>query len=290
MEQTLFDFFQAEKGPASAEELSLWTEQISRYYLKRGNPYWYLKSEVVSEGFSYRSLNELIKVGVLDTMQSREEVRLSLKESYRQYESAEKVAGDLEEAVEKALYEGKRLYEVSWIFSHFYMSGQYNPKEAETYKRLSGEINKNVAIQLGLEHFINVPDSRGSKINLLSSPFEKNVTFPKIAEDVIPMTEFDEVKAYFKNNIFFCGKKDRNDWPFPSLKELILNDFLIACLAEAKDQKTVKLILSHAGGTSPSIYVSRKNVIFPDGWSLERFNSELSADEIAEVLNSLQAI
>src|SRR5690606_25928488 len=73
------------------------------------------------------------------------------------------------------------------------------------------EIIKDVATILGLDHFLNVPSSRGQKITAFSSKWAKENVLPLVVELVKPINDYDEMQDFFESHIFFFGRRDW-DW------------------------------------------------------------------------------
>jgi hypothetical protein len=169
-------------------------------------------------------------------------------------------------------------------------------KDKEEYEKLKKQISKEVATTLGLEHFLNVPSSRGSKMNRFDSKWEKKHVIPMIASKVIHMTDFDEIKKFFRTHAFFCG---RRDWiwkdctltaPYPEFKTVMLTEFDIACLTEANDEKTVALILSYTGGGWTNFDSNNRKILYPLGWSYKRYQESLTFDDVEKIFSDIERL
>lgn len=105
-------------------------------------------------------------------------------------------------------------------------------EDRERFSKMKKEVTKEAAITLGLDHFMNVPSSRGHKMNQFDSKWEKKHVIPMIAEKIIPMTDYDDVEEFFKTHSFFCGRRDWT-WsksptptpPYPEYKTVSLSEF-----------------------------------------------------------------
>src|SRR5699024_3803433 len=145
--------------------------------------------------------------------------------------------------------------------------------------------------KFGLNHFKEVPSSRGYKIGVISKWAQENI-LPVIAKDVLELTTFDEVKKYFKENCFFFG---RNDWerscysndyqipPFPVYWKIIPTIFETACLVQAETEQDIKLVLEYVGYASGSKIEKNSNIIYQKNWYFERYIDSLT-DKDKELL------
>lgn len=169
-------------------------------------------------------------------------------------------------------------------------------EDRERWYELKKEITKQASIQLGLNHFLNVPSSRGPKMSSLSSWAKKHV-LPIIAEHVISISDYDEMENFFREHSFFFGRRDW-DWgkstfplaPYPVFKSFSPTEFKIACFCEAQDQKTVALILEYMGYASGGGIHKDRKVIFPKGWSMEKYNDSLTADDIDLIYSDIERL
>jgi len=161
----------------------------------------------------------------------------------------------------------------------------------EEFDKRKNDIVIKYAFKFGLNHFKEVPSSRGYKIGVISKWARENI-LPVIAKDVLELTTFDEVKKYFKENCFFFG---RNDWerscysndyqipPFPVYWSIIPSIFETVCLVQAETEQDVKLVLEYAGRSGGSSVEEQCNIIYPKNWSFERYIDSLT-DKDKELL------
>lgn len=153
------------------------------------------------------------------------------------------------------------------------------------------KVTKELAMKLGLNHFMKVPSSRGHIMNSVSSKWAKKYVLPVIAEHVIPITDINEMENFFKKHAFFFGRRDW-DWEksgsfkvpaYPVFKIFSPTEFNLACLSQAKDEKTVALIFKYMSHSSGRGVLNNRTIIYPAGWSMERYEQSLT-DEDKEVI------
>lgn len=206
------------------------------------------------------------------------------------YHTVEEVVESFREKVEKALSDPN----VSWyktVLSVINGLGTTpvrwkDEKAKKEARRRMHEISRNAAKRLGLNHFLAVPSSRGMKINIFSSKFAKEQVLPLIAKYVIPITDYEEMDDFFNHHFFFFGRDDwetRKMCPYPDFRMVTPSMFEKACLCEAKDEKTVKLILDYAGCSFGGERIKKLPCLYPDGWSYERYLETLTEDDKAKI-------
>lgn len=291
MEETLFSF-EVEKTPVTTEELKNWKESVSQIFLLRGNPVRLSRMELLSSGLSEKAIRELSEYGVLEISQSSEKVALyALKDDCYSYYGVDEVLDALEEEIHQLLItDGKPFYESFQILNFHTWKYPYKRTRAneEYYQTRTAEMMKSFALTLGLEHFLSVPKSRGTKMNRFNSSFAKKETIPKIAEDIIPMTTYDEIKAYFDRHAVFAGR--RGSVPYPDYLTVRTSPLILAALVEAKDVKTIALILSYTGGGWARGDESKYQLIYPDGWSYERYMESLTLEDIGLIVDDTERL
>src|SRR5699024_11574852 len=101
----------------------------------------------------------------------------------------------------------------------------------EEFDKRKNDIVIKYAFKFGLNHFKEVPSSRGYKIGVISKWARENI-LPVIAKDVLELTTFDEVKKYFKENCFLDRKSTRLNSSHVSIS------YAVFCLKK-KNKKTV---------------------------------------------------
>lgn len=222
--------------------------------------------------------------------------RLTPRRDLLDYKTAEEVAEEYQNILQEIL--SRKSY--CWYSDILSVRNNIEPfefsseEERQRFYELKAEITKETVLTLGLNHFLNVPSSRGMKMNRFSSKWEKKHVIPFIASLVIPITDYDEMKAFFKNNAFFCGRRDwaweMQTTPYPEFKTIMLTEFDVAALCEAKDEKTVSLILSYTGGSWCNSGSEKYKILYPDGWSYERYQSTLTFDDVDLIFADMERL
>ncbi|WP_193065165.1 hypothetical protein [Oceanobacillus oncorhynchi] len=209
------------------------------------------------------------------------------------HKSPEEIAAIHQERLDMALENPN----VSWYENVLHVANfsptpiRYKNKEMQWKTRqLIDEITKNAAKKLGLKHFLEVPSSRGMKINPISSKWARNHVLPMILEKIIPIKDMNEMEDFFHYHVFFMG---RRDWdkkgysknyqipPYPEFKRIVPSVFDIACLCEATEAKTIKLILEYAGSAHGCMEREKDDMIYlyPEGWSFANYESTLTDED-----------
>lgn len=215
---------------------------------------------------------------------------IRLQEQYWMYYTIEEAL----ELLKQQFKEVKKINRSS--FADFYtvthrFSRKYAIKDFRDDSEIQNEFSdgqdkllKQLAIEYGLVHFEKFPACRGTKTCQLRSDFEKQEILPMIAADLIRMKTFDEVKRYFNHHMFFCGKRSYGA-PYPENRVFLPNHLLIASLAEADDEDTVAFLMDYAGIGFKANGATDKKVLYPKGWSYERYMSSLSMLEIGHIVD-----
>lgn len=158
------------------------------------------------------------------------------------------------------------------------------------YNKLKNKITLKYALQFGLEHFKNVPSSRGMKMLTMNKWAKKNV-MPIISNAVLNMSEYEEIEKYFRNHAFFLGRRDwdksgyTSDYhipPYPEFIQLLPTTFDMACMLQAETSEDIELILEYVGHSRGST-IEEKETVYPNGWSFEKYIDSLT-DEDKELL------
>lgn len=215
------------------------------------------------------------------------------------YHTPEEAIEEYQIAVEKLLKQDKKCWYNDFLSARNHMGPcEFKTDEdSRRFSKMKKEVTKEAAITLGLDHFLNVPSSRGHKMGRFDSRWEKKHVIPMIAERIIPMTDYDDVEDFFKTHIFFCGRRDWT-WgkssspipPYPEYKTISLSEFDIACLAEASDEKTVALILSYTGGSGSSYNNQNLKILYPAGWSHKKYQESLTFDDLELIYLDLERL
>lgn len=265
---SLFDFdFEQTK---SEEEITAAFEILKQEFKKRGNYHCMNMNDLPIQVRSF--FYDMAERGWLKIKESR----VYPKRDLLDYHTAEEAIEGYQTAIEELLSREKKCWYNDFLSArNFSGPCEFKSKEdKDRYHKMKHDITKEAAITLGLDHFINVPTSRGHKMNRFDSKWEKKHVIPMIAERVIPMTNYDDVEEFFRTHAFFCGRRDwvwgASNIPipaYPEYKTVMVSQFDIACLAEAKDEKTISLTLSYTGGSWSNHDTERYRILYPEGWS-----------------------
>lgn len=290
--ETIFDF--EIENDATEEDIKSAFSLLVQAFKKRLNPACMGKDNIPKECKRY-----------LSYFIERKWIELKgavvyVDENLIDYHTPEELADFLYENMENIMLEDKKCWYTDFlpVINHSGAIRYRNKEDKEKFWELKSEIIKTFAIKLGLKHFLTVPSSRGHMMGRFSSKWEKKHVIPFIAEKVIPMTNFDEIEKFFKEHAFFCG---RRDWvwgdqgnmktaPYPEYKSIMLSAFDIACLVEATDVKTVALILSHTGGAWCNYNSDRYKILYPDGWSYQRYLNSLTPNDLEVIFKDIERL
>lgn len=291
MALTLFDFDFDQKR--SEEEVIGAFELLKQEFKKRGNYHCMNKNELP---FPVRSLCYCFEErGWIKLEESRVYPRRDLLD----FHTADEAIEGYQEAIEKLLNREKKCWYRDFLsVRNFFGPCEFESKEERArFYQLKHEITKEAAMALGLDHFLNVPTSRGTKMNRFSSKWEKKHVLPMIAKRVIPLSSYEDVEQFFQTYAFFCGRRDwvwgstnSNIPAYPEYKTVMLTEFDIACLAEAKDEKTISLILSYTGGSWINQYSEKYKILYPVGWSYQKYQESLTCDDLEIIFADMERL
>lgn len=287
MELTLFDFdfTEANNEILSKERVSEQFAVLQKLFKKRRNSYFMGLNELPKDMLIY--IDEFEKMGWIE----RRNGGINILNPYLDYHTVDEVVDEFKTMVDHALNQP----DVSWyenvlpVVNHGAIP--IRVKDEETKKQMyrqQKEIIKEATKKLGLKHFLQVPSSRGHKMNPFSSKWSRQHVLPTVIQYVKTITDYDEMESFFNNHVFFFGRRDWNFGkstipipPYPEFKRLTPGYFDIACLCEATDDKTIELILEYSGVVFG--YSERENgqlkYIYPQGWSMERYESTLTDED-----------
>lgn len=286
-----FDFTEENEDLMTDERVFEQLEVLQNLFKEHNNGYYMRISDLPRGMVLY--LDEFEKRGWIEYRDSN---AINLLDDYLKYHTLEEVAYAFQSRIDRALNNPN----VSWyetvlpIMSSGVIPIRCKNKDIEEeMRKIENEIRVEAAISLGLDHFLEVPSSRGMKMHPFSSKWSAENVLPLIAESIIPITDYNEMNSFFRENVLFFGRRDwdrdgiRNDYdipPYPEFRRLLPCTFSIACLCEATDIETIKLILDYSG-SSYGNYEKRTdlNILYPDGWSMERYESSLT-DEDKELI------
>lgn len=283
-ELSLFDFdFSGEEN--SFEDKKAVFETLLDYFKELRNPYTMnieylpLKVKTYLDNFEAEGW---IKI---------EQNRIEIKHQYIKFHTVEELADEYQAKMDHWLNKP----DVCWYNDILQVRNFFGPirfkdkNDQKAFYLEKNRITKEAAKQLGLNHFINKPSSRGHKMSPFDSKWTKEHVLPTIVEHVISITDIDEMYQFFREHTFFFGRRDWN-WdkspvqtaPYAEYRAFLPTEFDLACLCEAKDLKTVKLIMDYQGSAFGGDLMNRK-IIYPNGWSYERYEATLT-DEDKELI------
>lgn len=284
----LFDFNVEE---VSEEKVHEKFEELLDVHFKSGNPYYLNLNRVPSDLRPYIDYFE-----ERQWLTTRRKDGFSIERSLLKYPTPADAIDEYQDKIEKALNSP----DVCWYKTILPIRNFSSPyfrtdEEKKRYEEMKREVTEHAATTLGLEHFKNVPSSRGMKVNRFDSKFEKANTIPLIASFVIPITDIVEMRDFFNNHAFYSGRRDEN-WrsgssitiaPYPEYKSFTPSEFDLACLCEAEDEKTIALILQYVGGSSSSTFSKYNKVLYPDGWNHTRYMNSLTDEDVISLMEDL---
>src|SRR5699024_7442445 len=144
------------------------------------------------------------------------------------------------------------------------------------------------AYKYGLEHFKNVPESRGHKVTTFDK-WEKENILPLIISDVLDLSTYEEVEEYFSDKLFCFGRRDRDRSGYrdgfqipPRLDYIkIMPSYLeLASLAQAETEEDIILVLEYAGRGYNFHTDGHLDIVYPENYSYEDYLSSLTEEDI----------
>lgn len=282
-ELTLFDFDFTDEGETTYEQVEQAFKEVQEISKSRGNPYFMGLTSI--EAKTRMLFPEFEKAGWIKLRGSGFEIL----EDYLVYHTVEELINDYRIKSEALLNKPK----VCWYGDFLSLRNHHRPirfaseDDRELYHDEKSKVTKEYALKLGLDHFMNVPSSRGMKMSgNFSTAWSKENVLPIIAEKVIAITDIEEMDDYFRRHVFFYGRRDfdkkgyNKDYkipPYPEYRSFSPTEFDLACLCQADDQKTVQLIFDYMGCAYGGI--RNKEIIYPPGWSKEVYEDSLTAED-----------
>lgn len=248
---------------------------------KRNNP-----SFISSKGLPVKIRNYVLdfkKNGWIDTEKSM----LQIKEEYINFHTVEELIDDYQISIKSLLSKPNLCWYKDFLqLRNFSGPRRFkNKSDKDRFYNEKSKITKEVALQLGLNHFINVPSSRGHKMSAISSKWARKYVIPTLAKYVIPITDIDKMESFFKNHTFFFGRRDW-DWEglsnipaYPTFKAFSPTEFELACLTQVEDENTLKMIFDYLGYATGSGLLENRRIVFPEGWSIERYEESLTEED-----------
>lgn len=189
------------------------------------------------------------------------------------YHSAEEVINNIEEYVDELMNRIDNGEVINWHNDTWRFWDKFIPCDLDKERNLSQKkreliyfqtrrFKKQIALKLGLKHFLENPESRGSEMHAFESKGYKKYLIPYLENEVAAIKEFDEMQEFFAG-YFFAGRRDEI-WnlknhkiaPYPVFVQICLNELHIAALCETDEsnvKEVLKLVLKHVGQCSSSI-------------------------------------
>lgn len=272
-----FDFTDSYEEKFKEKNIVKQFNELKTIFKEKMNPY-YMDLESIPREMNFY-LDEFLKRGWIEKRGNG----FSLLDEYIDYHTVEEVISSYKKALSKVL----KKEDVCWyndilpVVNFASSPIRYkNEKERKMIYKEKEKVIKDVALSLGLEHFINKPSARGPKLTAFGSKWSREYVLPMVAEQIIPITDYDEMKAFFYNHVFFFGRRDwenENTAPYAVFKSLMPSYLELASLCEANDLKTVQLIFEYVGFVTG--IAKGKIVLYPSGWSMERYEKTLTTDD-----------
>lgn len=281
MEMTLFDFDFTEEAKTD-EELEKSFRELQEWHKERKLPYNLRIKDVPTH--LRMDIERFKEKGWIVFNPHYNESTFEIAEEKLLHYTVEELVSEYRKNMESLL----QREDVCWYNSilnlrNFHGPIRYKDKETkDEYYRQKNRITKEAALRLGLEHFRNVPSSRGTKMSCLDSKWQKEHVLPLIAKHILPITDIDEMEQFFRDHVFFCGRWDWNSKGMPprvDIKGFTPSEFDLACLCQATDEKTVKEIFDYMGCSMGSGVREGKTLLFPEGWSKEKYYESLTEED-----------
>ncbi|MED0738991.1 hypothetical protein [Aneurinibacillus thermoaerophilus] len=231
---TLFDYDYSQQ----TVDLDGAVKELQKFFKEKGNP---VRTQDFSSlsGSTIRLFPELEEKGYIRVVDGMVE----LKEEYRDYHSVEELLAIFHEVVDAHLAAGGNHYDIYGISTQ--MSLMYHTPGFS--RALEKEVDE-YGIKLGLEHFLSVPKSRGHRMGRADGK-ERRWIVDAVAESVLPLDDWREVKVFFDTHAFYLGQRRAADGQlYDDILTFSGRAFKYQCFAQAQDKKTVELILSYMGG------------------------------------------
>ncbi|KRG13913.1 hypothetical protein ACA30_13375 [Virgibacillus soli] len=278
MELTLFDFDFSQEAKTE-EELEKSFRELQEWHKERRLPYKLRLQNLPSH--LRMDIERFKEKGWIIFDRLTNESTFEIADEKLLHYTVEELISNYRENMESLL----QRKDVCWYkyvlnLRNFHGPIRYKDKETkDEYYRQKDRITKEAALRLGLEHFRNIPSSRGMKMSHLDSTWQKEHVLPLITKHALPIMDIDEMEQFFKEHVFFCGRWDWNTKGVPprvDIKGFIPTEFDLACLCQAKDEKTVKEIFDYMGCSMSSGVKEGKILLFPEGWSKEKYYESLT--------------
>lgn len=228
------------------------------------------------------------------------------------YHTVDEVIEKIEDYVDKLLGcidkgEVINWYEHTWKHwdSYIPLDMSENPTlsrqlKSQVYK-LTEIYSKEIALKLGLKHYMENPKSRSSEMNAFSSKGYQKHFIPYLEQEIVNITDYEEMKKFF-DCYFLVGRRD--DFhksysnykviPYPLFERITLNELEIVtlCQADKSNVKTVlKTMLKHMGKSScGNAGLQYKTVRYTSTFTYQDYLNSLTSEDIVLILEDIQRI
>lgn len=256
----LFDFDFSQE--VTQEDIENAVKELAAYSKKLGNP------RVVSVEYRFNEFGEYEKTTIPIRLQqmiphliesgyvSSTPDGLVLKDEYKDFHTVSELIEHFRKICHYYLNNGGDAYGLYSIRTTFGLL--YRLKTQEEQRKFNFCLEKELCeIQrsLGLQHFLNVPKSRGSKMNVLNEGKLRKIR-RIMAEELVEYTDYRSVIDYFERHGVCRGLLNYNEnatWIDHSktmkldVITMLPTEFKAQCIAESTDPKEIELILDYIG-------------------------------------------
>jgi hypothetical protein len=266
--------------PKSEEEIQAHFEILKQSFKKQGNIWGMRKCNLPNEVIPYLlDFEEKKWMQFYSNDRSGVSIRQDLRSWHTPDEAVESILEEIEEAYLKGNYQ--KALGCRWHPHFHFPSIEFeNRFYVLRDKAFDSYARKLVQEQKALDYFMNNEEGRGSIMNRFSEKNEKSV-IKAASEEISLITDYDEMKQYFKTHAFFCGLPTYSYRP--DIKVVTAGRLVLAALCEATELKEISLILSYTGGSWTSLN-GDYTIVYPAGWDFLRIFEETSTPEAMEVI------
>ncbi|QOY37686.1 hypothetical protein AWH56_008935 [Anaerobacillus isosaccharinicus] len=223
-----------------------------------------------------------------------------LKHEYRDYHTIDELVERFRQIADDYFENGGDLYGLYSISTTFGLHYNVDLSNHEINMGLGTAIRNEITSyskNLGLKHFIEVPKSRGMKMNCFIDGELKAIK-RIMAEELVEYTDYQSVKDYFKRHGAVSGPKYQKSYDPHGISSnqkkiemhiALPSAFCCQSIAESKDIKEIMMIMDYMGktygpfGNEELILINEKNV-------RKRYKRDRDNEKTFEELYDLDAI
>ena len=260
----LFDFDFSKE--LTKEDLEKAVSELAEFSKQIGNPRYLFKDYIIGElgdieevsipVHLHRMLPRLISEGYVTLTPNG----LILDDRYKEFHTIPELIERFREVCHDYLNRGGHAYGLYSIRTAFSLRYHLKTEEEQKlfYQSLERELSK-IQRSLGLIHFLEVPNARGRRMNILNDRSLRKIR-RIMAEELVNYTDYQRVLDYFKHHGVYRGefKYNKNaSWidhsKIPKLDVIVLmpTDFEAQCVAEAMNTTDIELVMDYMGCTNP---------------------------------------